>query len=436
MFAEYASAEAAKGAQRYKADDSNRLHAVDVGDVCLNIDPAKLAAKGVRSRSRTTTWPTRSTRTCWSSRTRRPPRPVSRSCSARSRKYGENGWQDYWTKLKANGVKVVSGWEEAYTQEFSGPRQGRRGRSSCPTRRRRPPSRRGRQPRTKAVLDTCYRQVEYAGVLTGAKNPDDAQKVLDFLLSEKFQAQVAEQMYVYPSREGVDAARVVGRRRAAADRTRRRCPRTRCRTTGSSGSSSGAARAGLSSPHGAGRARCCRWVSSALFFAWPVLAIVRLGLREGGVAATLVESDDLGAGRVHRRAGGWRRRSWPCRRDAGGVPAGPRRICRARGGPGARAGAVRAADRRGGAGVPGVLAGRRGVADRAGQRVLQRGRRRADRRRAVGAHATGGPRTRPGRWARPGRGRSRRSCCPRWRRPSGRPRRSCSCSVPPVSAWC
>src|SRR5690242_6797357 len=42
VFAEYASPEAAKGAQRYKADDSNRLQAVDVGDVCLNIDPSKL----------------------------------------------------------------------------------------------------------------------------------------------------------------------------------------------------------------------------------------------------------------------------------------------------------------------------------------------------------------------------------------------------------
>jgi thiamine transport system substrate-binding protein len=42
VFAEYASPEAAKGAQRYQVDGSNRLHAVDVGDVCLNVDPAKL----------------------------------------------------------------------------------------------------------------------------------------------------------------------------------------------------------------------------------------------------------------------------------------------------------------------------------------------------------------------------------------------------------
>lgn len=36
--------------------------------------------------------------------------------------YGDhgNGWQGYWKKLKANGVKVVDGWEQAYNEEFSG----------------------------------------------------------------------------------------------------------------------------------------------------------------------------------------------------------------------------------------------------------------------------------------------------------------------------
>jgi thiamine transport system substrate-binding protein len=111
--------------------------------------------------------------------------------------FGENGWVDYWTRLKANGVKVVSGWEEAYNQEFSGTGKGTRpivvSYASSPA----------ASPDTKALLDTCYRQVEYAGVLAGAKNPEQAKKVLDFLLSQQFQAEVADQMYVYPAREGV-----------------------------------------------------------------------------------------------------------------------------------------------------------------------------------------------------------------------------------------
>ena len=34
--------------------------------------------------------------------------------------FGEDGWQDYWTSLKDNGVKVTAGWTDAYTVDFSG----------------------------------------------------------------------------------------------------------------------------------------------------------------------------------------------------------------------------------------------------------------------------------------------------------------------------
>lgn len=47
--------------------------------------------------------------------------------------YGDDGWQDYWKKLRANGVKVVDSWELAYNQEFSGSmrRQGGQGRPAA-----------------------------------------------------------------------------------------------------------------------------------------------------------------------------------------------------------------------------------------------------------------------------------------------------------------
>ncbi|TWP48583.1 thiamine ABC transporter substrate-binding protein [Lentzea tibetensis] len=196
VFAEYASPEADKGAQRYKADDTGKLHAVDVGDVCVNIDTGALAGNEPKSYEDLLDPKYKDKLVVENPATSSPGLAFLLGTIA---KFGENGWQEYWTKLKANGVKVVSGWEEAYTQEFSGssgkgPRPVVVSYASSPS---------AEEGRTKALLDTCYRQVEYAGVLQGAKNAEDARKVLDFLLGEKFQAQVAEQMYVYPSREGV-----------------------------------------------------------------------------------------------------------------------------------------------------------------------------------------------------------------------------------------
>ena len=34
--------------------------------------------------------------------------------------FGPDGWRDYWARLRANGVTVVDGWEQAYYDEFSG----------------------------------------------------------------------------------------------------------------------------------------------------------------------------------------------------------------------------------------------------------------------------------------------------------------------------
>jgi thiamine transport system substrate-binding protein len=123
--------------------------------------------------------------------------------------YGDPGWETYWRALRANGVRVVDGWEEAYTQQFSGA-SGSPGKrpivvsyASSPAAEvifaSKPPA----TAPTAAVEDGCYRQVEYAGILRGAHNEDGARKLIDFMLSERFQAEVPGSMFVYPVRAGV-----------------------------------------------------------------------------------------------------------------------------------------------------------------------------------------------------------------------------------------
>jgi thiamine transport system substrate-binding protein len=195
VFQPYESPDAGKGPQRYQADGTNRLTAVDVGDVCVNVHKAGL--KGVPEPKTFEDLADPRYKDMLVVESPATSSPGLAFLFGTIEHFGENGWTDYWSKLKANGVKVVSGWEEAYNQEFSGTGKGARpivvSYASSPA----------ASPDTKALLDTCYRQVEYAGVLTGAKNADGARKVLDFLLSQQFQAEVPDQMYVYPARAGV-----------------------------------------------------------------------------------------------------------------------------------------------------------------------------------------------------------------------------------------
>ncbi|CAM3932071.1 thiamine ABC transporter substrate binding subunit [Kibdelosporangium persicum] len=192
VFQPYQSPDANK---RYQLDDTNRLTAVDIGDVCVNVHTTGL--KGVPEPTTFEDLADPKYKDMLVVESPATSSPGLAFLLGTILHFGADGWQDYWTRLKANGVKVVSGWEEAYNQEFSGTGKGTRplvvSYASSPA----------ATPDTKALLETCYRQIEYAGVLQGAKNPEGARKVLDFLISQQFQAEVPDQMYVYPVREGV-----------------------------------------------------------------------------------------------------------------------------------------------------------------------------------------------------------------------------------------
>ncbi|MEV6330910.1 thiamine ABC transporter substrate-binding protein [Streptomyces sp. NPDC051909] len=122
-------------------------------------------------------------------------------------KYGDEGWQDYWKKLKANGVKTVDSWELAYNQEFSGSAGGKKAKGDRPlvvSYASSPPVEvlyAEPQPKvapTGVSTGTCFRQTEFAGLLNGAKNPEGGKKLIDFLISKKFQDDMPLQMFVNP----------------------------------------------------------------------------------------------------------------------------------------------------------------------------------------------------------------------------------------------
>jgi thiamine transport system substrate-binding protein len=121
-------------------------------------------------------------------------------------RYGEDGWEDYWQRLLDNGAKVTAGWEDAYTVDFTAGGGGG-DRPIVLSYASSPPftvPEGEDEPTTSALLDTCTRQVEYAGVLAGAENPEGAQAFIDFMAAERFQAALPENMYVYPADTSVD----------------------------------------------------------------------------------------------------------------------------------------------------------------------------------------------------------------------------------------
>ncbi|MFR9729924.1 thiamine ABC transporter substrate binding subunit [Saccharopolyspora sp. MS10] len=204
VFEPYRPDAADRGPQRYAQDQQHRLTAVDVADVCLNVDTRWFAEHRVPEPAtlRDLTDPRYRDLVALPDPTTSSPGLAFLLGTIAT--FGEPGWQDYWRQLTANGAKLSSGWEEAYNQDFSGstgqgPRPIVLSYASSPAAE---VDEAGR-PRTRALLDGCYRQVEYAGVLTGAKDPEAAREVVDFLLSPEFQGQVAEQMYVYPAVEGI-----------------------------------------------------------------------------------------------------------------------------------------------------------------------------------------------------------------------------------------
>jgi thiamine transport system substrate-binding protein len=111
-----------------------------------------------------------------------------------------DGWADYWTALLDNGVRIVSDWSDAYEVDFTAG-GGSGDRPLVVSYNSSPPftiPEGGGRPTTSALLDTCFRQVEYAGVLAGADNPEGARALVDFMVGHTFQAALAENMYVFP----------------------------------------------------------------------------------------------------------------------------------------------------------------------------------------------------------------------------------------------
>jgi thiamine transport system substrate-binding protein len=62
-----------------------------------------------------------------------------------------------------------------------------------------PPLPEGAPAPTAVVGATCFRQIEYAGILRGTQHTDEARLLIDFLASPSFQQVLPESIFVFPA---------------------------------------------------------------------------------------------------------------------------------------------------------------------------------------------------------------------------------------------
>lgn len=182
-------------------DDEHALTAVDTGSVCVNVDVAWFDEHGIeppRTLDDLTDPKYRDLFVTPGATTSTPGMAFLLTTVAA---YGDD-WPDYWADLMANGAKLTKGWEDAYNVDFSfsgGDRPIVLSYDSSPAF-----TVNGGRTTTRALLDTCFEQVEYAGLIDGADNPEGGKELIRFLVSDRVQAALPESMYVFPVVEGVE----------------------------------------------------------------------------------------------------------------------------------------------------------------------------------------------------------------------------------------
>jgi thiamine transport system substrate-binding protein len=207
----------------YELDESHAVTPIDRGDVCLNVDLGWFAERSLEPPGDIADLTAPAYRGLTVVENPATSTPGLAFLLATVARFGEPGWQAFWQDLRANDALVVDGWEQAYFGEFSGAGGGQGDRPIVVSYATSPVAEVvfAEEPLdaapTAAITKSCYRQVEFAGVLAGTEHAAEAREVIDFLLSRPFQEDVPLRMFVFPVRD--DARLPVEFRRWATEPT-------------------------------------------------------------------------------------------------------------------------------------------------------------------------------------------------------------------------
>ena len=189
----------------FQLDPTQRALPVDYGDVCINYDKGYFSAHQLPVPTSLEELTRPEYKGLLVTENPATSSPGLAFLLATIKHFGEPDYLGYWKDLRQNGLQVVDGWETAYYTNFSGS------------------SGKGLQPMvvsygtspaaevmdaqtpvpdapTASILgpDTCFRQIEFVGILKGTRQLALARRFVDFMLSSEFQADMPAQMFVFP----------------------------------------------------------------------------------------------------------------------------------------------------------------------------------------------------------------------------------------------
>ena len=198
VLTEYVSGDVTDAESKYLLPDGSGggyLTPIDSGDVCVNVDHEWFTAAGLEEPATLDDLLKPEYKDLLVVEAANSSSPGLAFLLTTIAAYGDGEWQQYWQGLLDNGAKIDASWSDAYYVDFSGP-SSEGDRPLVVSYASSPPF----EPAgaTGALLDTCFTQTEYAGVIAGTEHEKQAQQLVDFLFSPTVQNDIPENMYVYP----------------------------------------------------------------------------------------------------------------------------------------------------------------------------------------------------------------------------------------------
>ncbi|MBI9045617.1 MAG: thiamine ABC transporter substrate-binding protein [Anaerolineaceae bacterium] len=205
LFIPYESPELANIAEEFKLDPENGALPMDYGDVCINYDIAYFGEKNLSVPQSLDDLLKPEYQGLLVVESPATSSPGLAFLLATIAEFGEEGYLDFWKALRDNDVVVVLDWETAYYSNFSasagvGPQPMVVSYASSPV---------AEVIFAEEVLDTaptgsvigkntCFRQIEFIGILQGTQKEALAQEFIDFMLSSAAQEDIPMQNFMFP----------------------------------------------------------------------------------------------------------------------------------------------------------------------------------------------------------------------------------------------